>query len=340
MNWEDRTLTHEGVALDLRRSNDGARDIIRALGFLRQQQLEAWPALEQGIAALESIQYRAMLLDGTDLLLQHNPNRMASSSAKVDEHSIASRPCFLCYQNMPPEEKGIRFDDRLVLTFNPAPILDWHLVALDIEHTPQRIAGRIDSFLELAARLGPDFVVIYNGPECGASAPDHMHFQAANASRLPALAFLDSAKLVPMASFGETVISTPPAYPIHFLCFRGSAKSEMVAILDLAVKVLNELRPSKLLEPMINIVGRYRSGSFDVLLFPRTRHRPNQYFLEGELKRTISPAALDLAGIIVVPDARDFRGLESNELLAILKEVTLDDDTFSFVQRSLAKELS
>ncbi len=180
MNWEHRTLRHEGAPLDLRERRNGVQAAaMRAISLLRQQQLETWPALQQGIAALQSVEYRSLLIDGTEIFLQHNPNRIVSSSARVDATSIASRPCFLCEKNMPAEERGIRFDDRLVLTFNPAPILDWHLVAIDIEHTPQRIARRITNLLDLAEQLGPDFVVIYNGPECGASAPDHMHFQAA-----------------------------------------------------------------------------------------------------------------------------------------------------------------
>jgi ATP adenylyltransferase/5',5'''-P-1,P-4-tetraphosphate phosphorylase II len=339
MTWEHRTLTHEGAALDLRLSKGSARDTMHALGLLRQQQLAAWPALEQGIAGLESIQYRSVLLEGTEFFLQHNPNRLASSSAKVDARSIANRPCFLCHANMPPEEKGVRFDDRFVLTFNPAPILDWHLVALDIEHTPQRIADRMRNFLELAARLGPDFVVIYNGPECGASAPDHMHFQAAVESRLPALANLDCVRLATLTSRSETTISTSRAYPIHFMSFRGSATNELLSILERTLKVLSELIPGNL-EPMINIVGRFKNGLYDILLFPRSKHRPDSYFLEGERKRTISPAALDLAGIIVAPDARDFHDLESDELLAILREVTLNREAFSVVEQSLVKELA
>jgi hypothetical protein len=91
---------------------------------------------------------------------------------------------------------------------------------------------------------------------------------------------------------------------------------------------------------MINIAARYSNGSYQVLLFPRSKHRPDSYFLEGALKRTISPAAFDLAGIVVAPEERDFSGLESFELRSMLREVTFNDTEFSHLRESLAKELA
>ena len=116
--------------------------------------------------------------------MRHIPHRLQSTTARVDAASIGARPCFLCLQNLPLEQRGVAVGDEWVALCNPFPILERHLTIVHRQHVPQRLAGRIGALLGLARAL-PGCFVIYNGPECGASAPDHLHFQAADRALFP-----------------------------------------------------------------------------------------------------------------------------------------------------------
>ena len=328
MNWEERMLRHAPA------------DLVSAVRALREEQYDSWPALRQGIDALNKVEYRSVVLEGVETFLQYNPQRIISSSAKVDQMSIAKRPCFLCSENMPVEEKVVRFDDRFVIAFNPMPILDWHLVALHIDHTPQRIEGWISSLLNLAARLKDEFVVIYNGAKCGASAPDHMHFQAAKTSRLPVLEIAARREPDHVAVVDGVSITAPSGYPTRILQMTGDNQSVLEGTLTAILRVLHEVQNKAGDEPMINLLARRRKSSFDIFVFSRSKHRPDSYFGKAGTKRMISPAAFDLAGIVIAPEHRDFVEIGPAELLSLLKEVTVGEVEFAEVRRRIARELS
>src|SRR5262245_20857059 len=158
--------------------------MIELIEELLQQQVAAWPRLALGIEGLAHAQTRTVRIDWFDVFVRHLPHRVTSTTAAVDRDSIAKRPCFLCAENLDPEERGIPFNDDYIIYFNPFPILDRHLSIVHRGHRRQNIAGEIHTMLRLAAAL-PNYFVLYNGPECGASAPDHMHFQAASRTLFP-----------------------------------------------------------------------------------------------------------------------------------------------------------
>ena len=149
----------------------------RAIEELFKRQTRAWPQLAQGIEGLARAKTRPVRIDWFDVFIRHIPHRIASTTASVDRESVAKRPCFLCAGNLPSEEEGLPFDENFTIYCNPFPIVDRHLTIAHREHSLQRIANQFGNMLDLAAALAGYFVV-YNGPECGASAPDHMHFQA------------------------------------------------------------------------------------------------------------------------------------------------------------------
>jgi ATP adenylyltransferase/5',5'''-P-1,P-4-tetraphosphate phosphorylase II len=151
---------------------------------LFEEQLSAWELARENFSGLKNIRVKTVSFDGYEILVQYNPKRIISSSAKVDARSLSERPCFLCSNNRPPEQKGLIYRDDYILLVNPYPIFRHHLTIPSIHHVPQRIDGRFSVMLKLAADL-PDFTVIYNGPACGASAPDHFHFQAVQKGSLP-----------------------------------------------------------------------------------------------------------------------------------------------------------
>ncbi|HEX6739490.1 MAG TPA: DUF4922 domain-containing protein, partial [Vicinamibacteria bacterium] len=152
---------------------------------LLAQQRQAWPLLRDGYAAWARSQTRRVAVRSAEVVLQHNAGRLRNTTADVAAAAAGARPCFLCPQSLPPEEQGIAFGDELVILCNPYPILDRHLSITHREHRPQRLSGRLETMLTLAQALGPEFFVLYNGPRCGASAPDHLHFQACARALLP-----------------------------------------------------------------------------------------------------------------------------------------------------------
>lgn len=301
--------------------NREGRSLPALLAELENRQINVWPALREGIDALRQIEYRQLDVNGASISLQHNPGRIVSSSAKVDQKSIAERPCFLCPANLPMEEQGIEFDEAFVLFFNPMPVLPSHIVAIYEEHVPQRIAGSVSTFLKLTTALGEGFAVIYNGPRCGASAPDHLHFQAVSSARLP---ILEDANL--------------ENYPARFLLLVDEDEGVLEQKLNCVVQTLAEIsgagaEPDE--EPMINLMATVREGKTRIYVFPRSKHRPESFFKTGEAQRMISPAALDLAGIVVAPRRVDFDRLTDSELGGIFSEVTIGTSQFETLSRHL-----
>ncbi len=147
-------------------------------------QLREWELARVNYGLLDRVKSRTFDFGKFKILVQFNPERMRSSAAKVDARSIEERPCFLCSKNRPPEQKGLSAGNNLSILLNPFPIFSRHLTIVSEEHTDQRILNNFSSMLDLARSL-KEFVIFYNGPECGASAPDHFHFQAGNRGFLP-----------------------------------------------------------------------------------------------------------------------------------------------------------
>lgn len=282
--------------------------------LLASQALD-WPALARGLAGLRESQTRSERVFGRDVLLRHIPHRIKSTTAAVDAVSIAQRKCFLCPGNLDPEEEGIPFEDGFTLYCNPFPILDRHLTIVHSDHTPQRISGQFAPFLKLARAL-PDSFVIYNGPACGASAPDHLHFQSCSRSVFP---------------IEHDVLE---GYIPRVLVFRDANMSHLVPRLESAIGILAGVTSASA-EPMLNIAGYFSENAWTVLMFPRAKHRPRVY----ETKElTVSPATIDLCGVFVVPVFDDFQKIRGIDIEKILEEVTLPAAPFDAVKKSLEAE--
>ncbi|HVN89798.1 MAG TPA: DUF4922 domain-containing protein [Candidatus Binataceae bacterium] len=288
---------------------------------LFQRQLHGWPLLARGVESLTSAEQRIVRIDWYEVYLRHIPHRVVSTTAAVDPASVAKRPCFLCAQNLPPEEEGLAFGEDLVIYCNPFPIVQKHLTIADREHTPQRIAERFDRMLDLAAALDGYFV-IYNGPECGASAPDHLHFQAGLRKDLPIIR--DTAQLNSLAVTN---------YGRRLLIFHDNDYRRLIDTLARATEVLEQVT-CKGPEPLINVAALYADGRWTVYLFPRGKHRP-EVFHTGEL--TVSPATIDLCGILVVSMRRDFEKISGDRVAAIFDEVSLPVDQFEEVAKRLER---
>ena len=297
--------------------------MIHEVEALFERQAGAWPLLAKGIEGLARAKTRQVRIDWFDIFVRHIPHRVGSTTAPVDRESVTKRPCFLCAGNLPPEEEGVQFGEDFTIYCNPFPIVDRHLTIAHKEHGSQRIASQFGNMLDLAAAL-PGYFVVYNGPECGASAPDHMHFQAGSRRLFPIEH--DTAGIP-----GVTV----PNYRRNVFVFRGRERSALIDRMDRAIELL-AIATGKRPEPLVNIAVFHERNEWVTYLFPRGKHRP-EVFYTGEL--TVSPASIDLCGIFVVPIAHDFEKITGDAIAAIFREVTLSDDLFQDVAGKLERGL-
>jgi hypothetical protein len=285
--------------------------------------------LREAVGGLAEVEYKKLNVVGSTVFAQFNPKRMVSTGARVDAASIKQRPCFLCPDNLPPEEKGIEFGSDFILLCNPFPVLCNHLVIASRRHTPQAIAGNFGTLLDLAQALGPDYFALYNGPACGASAPDHLHFQACSRQLLPILNDMNSWAPLRVSRIEGGEVFTLSDYRVKVMIARGIKRGAILTWFEQALTQLAEVTKALDQEPMLNLIVTCGEPGWTVCLFPRARHRPACYDADGEAKLTVSPAAIDLSGVVVVPEASHFARISGGDLEGIYSEVTLDNGQFN-----------
>ncbi len=326
MNWESKIIGAGELRRYLpRKSATDFRHLVRAL---MAQQRTTWPALREGVTALAEVEYKKLPINGAEVLAQFNPGREVSVMAKVDAATIKERPCFLCVENLPPEERGVEFGDNFIALCNPFPILPRHLVVASRRHIPQTIAGHFATMLYLARALGDEYITLYNGPACGASAPDHLHFQSCERKWLPIFDDIESRdRRVLPNNFGIETFAFS-RYHVNALIARGVDRQALVGWFERALKLLAEVTGSAA-EPMLNLVATSDDARWTVIVFPRGKHRPASYHAEGDAKLSVSPGAFDLAGVLVMPQAGHFAKITSEDAEKIFAEVTLDDEHFN-----------
>ena len=275
------------------------------VNLLFAEQLENWELAKKNYKALDLVKIKTLDVDGCRYKVQFNPARIVSSSAKVDDDSIRKRNCFLCSANRPAEQKGVPFGERYTILVNPFPVFPRHLTIVDITHTPQRIdESRFADMLDLAKELD-DYAVFYNGPKCGASAPDHFHFQAGNKGFLP----IENEKKT--------------RYDIRI---EAENKEEMLHQFGQIYDSLPTSPDDP--EPMMNIITWFENNLWTTRLFPRKKHRPCRYFAEGDDNMMISPASIDMGGVFVMPLEKDFEKITDNDIADILNEVAFVQSAF------------
>jgi hypothetical protein len=279
---------------------------------LINQQIASWPLAEKNYGALSGVLIKEFDFGNFKIIAQCNPERIRSSAAKTDAKTIESRPCFLCLKNLPSEQKGLIFKEKYIILVNPFPIFEKHLTISNFEHTPQLILKFFPDMLEITQELS-DFIVFYNGPQCGASAPDHFHFQAVGKGVLPVekdigFSGKNGIRIIPSEKYLRKLIVIE------------SGNREW--IISEFVKIYNSNIISEE-EPMMNVLCSFENNRWRIIIFPRSKQRSSHFFHSGEKQIVVGPAAVEMSGILVLPRPADFEKITKSEIIEIYSEVTL-----------------
>ena len=306
----------------------GKQELMNDSPLLRffNRQLEKWDDARNRYHDLRSVKTRELVVGASSIQVQWNPARIVSTGASIDKKVIAERPCFLCEQNRPKEQVKKSIDNHYDLLVNPFPILPIHFTIPSVKHEPQLIReayGEIHKMLEEY----PEMMVFYNGPKCGASAPDHAHFQAGTSGVLPLQKSWKrlSHNLTPIISLNDDEnISLIEEYPCAALLIRSRSQYGDEQLFRRLYEALPQREDET--EPMMNIISWRHDDEYLSVVFPRRQHRPACYYAEGDSQFIISPGALDMAGLIITPRQEDFERITPEVALGILHEVSLTKD--------------
>jgi hypothetical protein len=290
---------------------------------LFSEQKKTWQLLREGCELHKNISERDVQCEGFSVRLQQNPGRIKSSLANVEGKNANERECFLCLEHLHEDQKGILYRNDYLILCNPMPVFSRHFTISHLDHRRQAIAEHINTFLQLMADFGSRWTILYNGPKCGASAPDHLHFQACLSGQMPIEKEIREKKRLVLM----TEVKGVSLY-----------RMKDIAVGEIFKGLLNRL--AKVLfvneEPMINIAGFHKKGKYRLVIFPRRKHRPDAFSKEGEARIVVSPGVIDMGGVLITPVEKDFYWLDRASVEAIYGEVSLEGET---VERAISAML-
>ena len=283
-------------------------DIFKHLDQCLQEQLAVWPAAKQAFDNLEQVQTR--VLSSSGLALQHNPARIISTTAKVAPTQTTVRPCFLCRENRPVEQISFDAGDGFELLLNPYPILREHFCVVSRAHRPQKFQDCYEKMLQIAGQLEPGYMIFYNGPRSGASAPDHLHMQIGRSEGIP---LLDKLRENEPPAKDEPITIQPFGFPV--IVIKGSDPTKLWDYISGMTIYDGDY------EPRMNVLSFNRDGQVITAIIPRSKHRPDCYYAQDG-KILVSPGGIDMFGLVITPRKEDFESLTERQVLDIYRQVT------------------
>ena len=330
--YKDRLRTMELKARQ--QMLQGKADIMEDSSISRffNRQMEKWADARHRFRDLKHVETHQL---SDQLKVQWNPARIVSTGAKIDKKTLGDRPCFLCDKNRPKEQISKQIDERFLLLVNPFPILPVHFTIPARKHQPQSIYknyGEMHRFLSLHSEL----MVFYNGPKCGASAPDHLHFQAGTSGILPLQANWQrlSRNLTDIISLNDDEkIALIHDFVVPAFVIISKSEDSDEALFQRLYKSM-PVRGDET-EPMMNIIAWRKGDEYISVVIPREKHRPEAYFAEGDAQMMVSPGALDMSGLIITPREEDFRKLTEESATAILQECGVSVDKMNSIVTKL-----
>ena len=283
-------------------------DIFKHLDQCLKEQLAVWPTAKQAFSNLEQVQTR--VLSSSGLALQHNPARIISTTAKVAPAQTTARPCFLCRENRPVEQISFDAGDGFELLLNPYPILREHFCVVSRAHRPQKFQDCYEKMLQIAGQLEPGYMIFYNGPRSGASAPDHLHMQIGRSEGIP---LLDKLRENEPPAKDEPITIQPFGFPV--IVIKGSDPSKLCDYISGMTVYDGDY------EPRMNVLSFNRDGQVITAIIPRSKHRPDCYYAQDG-KILVSPGGIDMFGMVITPRKEDFESLTEKQVLDIYRQVT------------------
>ena len=330
--YKDRLRTME---LKVRQQMlQGKADIMEDSSISRffNRQLEMWEDARHRFRDLKHVEVRQL---SDQLKVQFNPARIVSTGAKIDKHTLGERPCFLCERNRPKEQMTKQIDDHFQLLVNPFPILPVHFTIPATKHQPQSIYRHYGEMHRLLS-LHSELMVFYNGPKCGASAPDHLHFQAGTSGVLPLQTNWQrlSRNLTDVISLNdEEKISVLRDFLVPAFVIISKSENSDEELFHRLYRSM-PMRGDES-EPMMNIIAWRKGDEFISVVIPREKHRPDAYFAEGEAQMMVSPGALDMAGLIITPREEDFSKINLDKATALLRECGISAEKMEAIVSNL-----
>ncbi|MFN3554933.1 MAG: DUF4922 domain-containing protein [Bacteroidales bacterium] len=311
------------------------RDLQDQVYELLDQQTRHWDLAEKNYKGLEKVQKHWFTFEGGMRIgVQFNAERIYSSAAKVDAKSISERKCFLCPAHLPQQQKWVEFGTDYLILVNPFPIFPHHLTIPHREHIDQRIRGRMADMLGLAKDLH-GFEVFYNGPKCGASAPDHFHFQAGNKGFMPLDSEFAALPKTKVRQHNNCTAWTLDNYLRQCLVLEGDDETTLLQWFEQAYDLMDQILPQDP-EPMMNMLVNWDEDRWKIFIFPRKLHRPWQYFAEGNQQILLSPASVDFGGVLITPREEDHKKMVPSDIQDIFSQVTWDKPAFDELVKSFA----
>lgn len=301
------------------RDTSAVGDASNNIGNFFEKQLQKWELARTNFNGLKTVKTKSFDFSDFEIRVQFNPARIVSSGAKVDAKTIAERPCFLCASNLPPEQLSINAGDYSILV-NPFPIFPEHFTIPYKKHVPQQIKPYFDDLLVLAKKMD-NYIVFYNGPKCGASAPDHLHFQAGTKNFLPLIEDykrLRDSHVKLIGENGESRLYSLNNYLRTVFCIESKVKNAIALQFN---TLYDQLKAENAEEPMMNIVVSYENDTWYVFVLPRKAFRPWQYTASDDKQLLVSPATVEMCGVFITPIESHFEKITKEDIQNILEQV-------------------
>jgi hypothetical protein len=299
---------------------------------LFNSELKSWQLAKEKYAELEKSVSKSLDFGDFSVDVVCNPARLRSTMAEVKQRAeqmrttktnIAAQPpntedkCFLCANVRPKEQKSIEVNDFQIL-INPYPIFPKHFTIAHKKHTPQFIMPYFADFLLFAKKL-PDFAIFYNGANCGASAPYHAHFQAAEKHFFN---LLKDYKHLPENYF-ETVEKNDNFILKSFKNYLRKAFCLTTEDEETAKAIFFKYFYNYIEINMLNVVCVYENGEYLIFIFPRKAFRPKQFYDDNEDKRLIiSPGTVEMCGTFITPFKENFAKITKEIVVDIFEQIS------------------
>ena len=295
------------------------------------EQIKEWERLKVAYNSLNSVQTKTFWFEGFKIIIQHNPERIKSTIAKTEDMFLPSENCFLCEKNLPGKQKGIILPGEFKLLCNPFPILPEHFTIPNIKHQPQHIDDSFNNLLTYSSMFGKRYSLIYNGPKCGASAPFHLHFQMGTKNFIPVENDIQQIK----NDFGKAIVEREEIsiYALDDECrkmiFVESLERELISksfnLIYKELKLFGNINE----EPMLNIISSFdEEFGWSVIIILREKHRPEVFYKTDESRVLVSPATIDIGGVLIIPEKKDFEKINSEMIQNIFREVSFGEEKF------------